>query len=213
MFQHINHIFKTNKSEVLRWYHFSVRLNFQNPNLVVWCNFKGDSKHTGGSALWKSSFVILRKNSQTPLLLHRSLTPIASPELLKYPTLKMPPLIQPGATLLTLLPFPALQLSIMKKNRSSWMKSFSLSLSSLLLKLSSIYSSDSKIYIMEGSETGLTGTEFFLEDKDRNVERMNREKELTHYEVVRQPSHRNNKSCFCKMGCQRWRIAQHSHSH
>lgn len=128
MFQHINHIFKTNKSEVLRWYHFSVRLNFQNPNLVVWCNFKGDSKHTGGSALWKSSFVILRKNSQTPLLLHRSLTPIASPELLKYPTLKMPPLIQPGATLLTLLPFPALQLSIMKKNRSSWMKSFSLSL-------------------------------------------------------------------------------------
>lgn len=133
--------------------------------------------------------MILRKNSQTPLLLHRSLTPIASPELLKYPTLKMPLLIQPGATLLTLLSFPALQLSIMKKNRSSWMKSFSLSLPYSSSFLLSIYSSDSKIYVMEGSETGLTGTEFFQEDEDRNVERMKREKELTHYEAGRQPSH------------------------
>lgn len=68
-----------------------------------------------------------KKFSNPFLLLHKSLTPVVSPELLKHQTPKVLLAIQAVAASLTHFPFPALWLSIMKINWSSLVKSFSLS--------------------------------------------------------------------------------------
>ena len=165
MFQHINQIFKTNP-KFSGDNRFSTDSNFQNHNTMDWCSFKVDSKHMWCSALWKNSFTILRKKfsypSTPPQIFHAHSFSRASQI--------SDPKNVPHNPAWDHLPYPppiSCSLAFNYEDKLKLLNEILFSLRYFSNLLLSIHFPDSKICIMDGSGTGLTGIEFFLEAWDR----------------------------------------------